>query len=297
MLKFSNKGLLAVALILSLMTSLLVYNYLQKAGEKNITKNGVSVVMAKTAIPAKTKITPEMVETTIVPQEYVQPGAVTNISSAIGIIARENIVPGEQITERRLVRESKAVGFTGLIPRDKRAVSVMVNEVTGVSGFIKPGDYVDVIVTFDQAVVGDNVSHVLLQNILVLAVNREAEEGISAASNKDGAKEAIKATTVTLAVTVDEATKLTLAHEKGKINLALRPYLPLNGIQITNVVTPSDLVGVQYSPVNHQPSSHTESSPPPVYIASEPAKTSPPPANEIGIKVIRGTKVENIPLN
>ncbi|MPN23003.1 hypothetical protein SDC9_170388 [bioreactor metagenome] len=253
------------------------------------------MVVAKTDIPPKTKITPEMVEETKVPPEYVQPGAVMDLQSVIGIVVREHIVPGEQITERRLVRESKVVGFTGIIPRDKRALTVMVNEVSGVAGFIKPGDYVDVIATFDQATVGDNVSQLMLQNVLVLAANRNAEDGVTADANKQGAKEAVKTSTVTLAVTPDEAAKLTLVHEKGKINLALRPYLPLNGIEITNVITPKDLVGMQVSPNNPPASRNDYAAPQPVYITSEP--NLPAPSGGPGVSVIRGTKVETIPLN
>ncbi|MGI6092399.1 MAG: Flp pilus assembly protein CpaB [Negativicutes bacterium] len=283
--KFSNKGLLAIALILSVMISLLVYNYLQKASGRTDAKDSVPVIVAKADMPPKTKITPGMVEETKVPSEYVQPGAVMDLNSIVGTIVREHIVPGEQVTEQRLMRENKAAGFTGIIPRDKRALTVMVNEVSGVAGFIKPGDYVDVIATFDQSTVGDDVSHLILQNVLVLAANRDAEDGITAEGNKQGAKETIKTSTITLAVTPDEAAKLTLVHEKGKINLALRPYLPLNGIEITNVVTPKDLVGIQ-----------VPSTPQPVYITSETANAVPSSGGP-GVSVIRGTEIETIPLN
>lgn len=300
MAKLSNKGLLAIALVLSLMTSLLVYNYLQRATDKANPKDGVPVVMAKANIPPKTKITAEMLQEIKVPAEYVQPGAVSDLKSVVGIIARENILAGEQVTERRLVREGRAVGFTGIIPRDKRALSVAVNEVTGVAGFIKPGDYVDVVVTFEQNMAGDNVSHMMLQNILVLAANRDAEDGVTATGGKDGAsKEPLKTSTITLAVTPDEAAKLTLAKEKGKINLALRPYLPLNGIEITNVVTPKDVVGIQFSPVSNNQSSGREQAPPPqpVYISKDTGQGNTASSDSRGIQVIRGTKAEKVPIN
>lgn len=309
MAKLSNKGLLGIALVLSLVTSLLIYNYLQRAVGKADMKEGVPVVVAKTDIPAKTKITAEMVQQIRVPAEYLQPGGVQDLKNVVGVIAREPIVAGEQITDRRLVRESKSVGFTGMIPRDKRAVTVAVSEVTGVAGFVKPGDYVDVIVTFEQGMVGDNVSYMMLQNVLVLAANRDAEAGAAGNGAKEAAKDAVKATTVTLAVTPDEAAKLTLAEEKGKIRLALRPYLPLNGIEITNTITPKELVGVQYSPVQSQPSSGGHEvqpaapvppqyymSPPQIQPAAPPRETGPE-TNSKGIQVIRGTKTENIPVN
>lgn len=295
MAKLSNKGLLAIALVLSLITSLLVYNYLQRAAVKTNSKGEVPIVVAKVNIQPKTKITAEMVQESRVPAEYVQPGAVSDLKSVVGIIARENIVAGEQITERRLVREGRSVGFTGIIPRDKRALSVAVNEVTGVAGFIKPGDYVDVVVTFEQNMAGDNVSHMMLQNILVLAANRDAEDGVTANGGKENAaKEPVKTATITLAVTPEEAAKLTLAKEKGKINLALRPYLPLNSIEITNAITPKDVVGIQSSPVAN---GRDQAPPPqPVYITKEPG---PAEANSggRGIQVIRGTKVEQVPIN
>lgn len=306
MAKLSNKGLLGIALVLSLVTSLLIYNYLQRAVGKADLKEGVTVVVAKADIPAKTKITAEMVQQIKVPAEYLQPGGVQDVKNVVGVIAREPIVAGEQITERRLVRESKSVGFTGMIPRDKRALTIAVSEITGVASFIKPGDYVDVIVTFEQGMVGDNVSYMMLQNILVLAANRDAEAGAGNGA-KEAAKEAVKATTVTLAVTPDEAAKLTLAEDKGKVRLALRPYLPLNSFEITNTITPKELVGAQYSPIQNQPNAGGQqvqpvAPAPPQYYISPPQPVAPPrdvapDTNSKGIQVIRGTKTENIPVN
>jgi len=298
--KLSNKGLLSIALVLSLVTSFLIYTYLKSASNKEIV--GVPVMVAKVEIPPKTKITPDMVQEIKVPAEYLQPGAVSSLNNVVGIISRERILSGEQITERRLVLEGKAVGFTGVIPRDKRAITVAVNEITGVAGFVKAGDYIDLVVTFDGGTVGDHVSQVLLQNILVLASNRETEEGVTQTTNSSAPKEPVKATTVTLAVTPDEAAKITLAEEKGKIRLALRPYLPINGIVVANAVTPTDLVGVQVSPVHNssQAQSSSPQSPPPPVTYQQPPVQEKPKTSEYdgpGIKMIRGTKVQTVPFN
>ena len=301
MAKISNKKLLVVALVLSLLTAILVYQYLN--GVTGSTEQQVvSVIVAKVDIGPKTKITPEMVSEVKVPAEYLQPGAVTSLDKVVGSLVREQIVSGEQVNERRLVREGKAVGFTGIIPRDKRALTVAVTEVTGVAGFVKAGDYIDVLVTFDATMAGDNVSHVLMQNILVLASNHDTEIGVTDTTVKDSARELSKAGTVTMAVTPDEAAKLTLAEEKGKIRLALRPYLPLNSIVITEVATPKDLVGEHISPVrNEQAPPPQQSLPPqqPVYAERQetPATKTQPVPDGRGIQVIRGTKLESIPLN
>jgi len=299
--KVSNKGLLVIAVVLSLMTAILVYNYLQGVTNGQVGKEGISVIVAKVDIAPKTKITPDMVSEVKVPPEYVQPGAVTSLDKVVGTLVREQIVSGEQVSERRLVREGKSVGFTGIIPRDKRAMTVAVNEVTGVAGFVKAGDYTDIIVTFDTATVGDNVSHVLLQNILVLAANRDTEIGVTDTTVKESTKEISKTGTVTMAVTPDEAAKLTLAEERGKIRLVLRPYLPLNGIVITEVATARDLVGDHVSLVKNEQAPHYQPTAPqqPVYVNRQemPAANIQPIPDNRGIQVIRGTKIESMPIN
>ncbi len=295
--KLSNKKLLAVAILLSLMTATLVYNYL-KGATGPTSKQSVSVIVAKVDIPPKTKVTPEMISEIKVPPEYIQPGAIQSLDKVLGVIVREQIITGEQISERRLVREGKMVGFTGLIPRDKRAVTVAVTEVTGVAGFVQAGDYVDVVVTFDAVNAGDNVSSVILQNILVLAYNHDAEivvpSSASKESAKDTAKEITKAATVTMAVSPDEAARVTLAEERGKIRLALRPYLPLDPIAITEVVTPADLVGIHVSPLKNGQSSQNMEARQPVYVERQaiPEAKSQSSGGNSGIQVIRGTKIE-----
>ncbi len=301
MAKLSNKKLLAIVMVLSLMITILVYNYLQGIEKKMAIQDGVSVIVAKTDIAPKTKITAEMVREVKVPPEYVQPGAVQSLDKVVGIVAREAIVSGEQVSERRLVRGGKSVGFTGIIPYDKRAVTVAVTEMTGVAGFIKPGDYVDVIVTFDTMAVGDNVSNIIMQNILVLAVNREMEmnaaESATAKDVKDNAKDINKMGTVTIAVTPGEAIKLGLAEDKGKVRLVLRPYLPQNSMVLTEAMTPKDLVG------EHRAKAPAQTAPP---VQAAPAARTAPAipverqevkskriSNYNGIQVIRGTKVES----
>lgn len=303
MVKLSNKKLIVIAILLSLMTSGLLYHYL-KGVSKPTSQEGVVVIVAKVDIPPKTKITAEMVTEVKVPAEYIQPETITSLDKVIGVVVREQIITGEQISERRLLREGKAIGFTGIIPPDKRAVTVAVNEVTGVAGFVKAGDYVDVVATFDTANVGDNVSSVILQNILVLAANRDSDTGGSSSKDnaKEVSKEVTKSATVTIAVSPDEAAKVTLAEERGKIRLVLRPYLPLYPISMTTVITPKDLVGVHTTPAvkNEQPQSTPKiESRPPAYIERPtiPDKQPPISNSNTGIQVIRGTKFENTLIN
>lgn len=289
MAKLSNRNLLFIAVLLSFLTAVLVYHYLKGVTNVPMIAESMSVVVAKVDIPPKTKITLEMVSEVKVPVTYIQPGTITSLDKVVGIISREQIVSGEQISERRLVRESKSVGFAGIIPRDHRAITVAVNEVTGVAGFVKAGDYVDVVVNFDAGVTGDHLSQVIMQNILVLAANRDTEISTGDTTVKDSVKDVNKMGTVTIAVTPDEAAKLSLADEKGKIRLALRPYLPSNSLVLTEAVTPKDLVGIHISPLKNEQTPATQSTyterPNPPVPAVQPILSS-------GVKVIRGTKIE-----
>ncbi|MBP2636723.1 MAG: Flp pilus assembly protein CpaB [Firmicutes bacterium] len=286
MFKFSSKGLLVLAIVLSLLTTGLVYSYLKKTSG-SLPANSVDVVVAKVEIGPKTRITPEMVQVTKIPAPYLQPGIVQDAKDVIGMVSKETIAAGEQISVRRLWGEGKTAGFSGSIPQNKRAITVGVNEVTGVAGFTKAGDYVDVVVTFDKNTAGENVSQLVLQNILVLAANRETESGAGTAetanANSKDKKEVAKTATVTLAVTPDEVAKLTLSEDKGKVRLVLRPFMQNADTAIAGAVTPRDIVGLHTPPAS-----------------SPPAEKAPAPqatAAKSGIQMIRGTKAEVIAIN
>ena len=296
MSKLPLKGLIGIALILSLATSVLVYQYLKGRSPTGL-KADVPVVVAKVDIPAKTKITAEMVQEIKMPAQYIQPGTVMDLKSLLGITTREKITAGEQITERRLFIEGKTVGFTGVIPPDKRAVTVAVTEVTGVAGFVKAGDFVDVVATFDKNDTGEHASNLILQNVLVLAANRETEYGEGDPAPKDK-KDVVKTATVTLAVDPEEAAKLAVSEEKGKIRLALRPFLPADDYAVAKAFTPTQLVGFHQPPA--QPKQNTENNRRESQYSSgpeRPAARQEPPTMVSGITVLHGTKVEVVPVH
>lgn len=287
MAKLSTKGLVAIALVFSLITAALVYNFLRESAKKPQPSDLGTVVVARTDIPPKTRITSDMVQESQLPAEYIQAGAVRNLSKVLGVVARERIVGGEQVLERRLLMTGKQVGFNGVIPAGKRALTVAVSDVTGVAGLLKAGDSVDAIVTFDQQAVGSHVSRMVLQNLLVLAVNRESEVPAERDVKKDSSKDAavFKLATVTLAVSPEEATQMTLSEEKGKLRFALRPYLPETNVTSLPTVTPADIVGMHKSPTQTQA---------PTSAATAPAtgKPSAEAKGVSGVMTVRGTKIE-----
>ncbi|HWQ61938.1 MAG TPA: Flp pilus assembly protein CpaB [Negativicutes bacterium] len=272
MAKLSTKGLTAVALVFSLLAAVLVYSYLQNLAGQN--KQGQPVVVAKTDIAPKTKMTAEMLKVVSVPPEYIQPGAVQDISKAVGVVVREQIAAGEQVTQRRLVIEGRTGGFTTIIPANKRAVTVAVTDVSGVGGLVKPGDYVDIIVTFDDKMVGENLSQIFLQNVRVLAINRDIEAASTGESAKKDMTAPATKLTVTLAVSPDDAARLAVADEKGKIRMALRPFITGDAVVASNPQRPRDIV--------------TAPAPPAAAVQYSAPPAEPPTK---GIQVIRGTEV------
>jgi len=288
--KLSKKGLFGIAVVLSAVLAAMLYFYLSAPPA------GQTVMIAKTDILPKTVITESMVKETSVPKEYIQPNAIQDKTKVVGGIAREKIVAGEQITSRRLVLSGKPAGFTGIIPKDKRAMTVAVTEVTGVAGFTKPGDYVDVIVTLDQQQSrgGEPASQIILQNIPVLAANRDLEDEDSSVAS-DVKKNAPKMNTVTLAVNPSEALQLALGDEKGKVRLVLRPYMSSEERVNTMMVTAANLFGSQVeqpAPVYSSPAVEMSYGSYEYIPQETPKKNSPAVSNTI--QMIRGTKSEMI---
>ena len=139
----------------------------------------------------------------------------------------------EPILAAKLAGSKTRATLSSQITESQRAVSVRVNDIVGVAGFILPGDRVDVMVT-REAGGGDNannITDVLLQNIKVIGVDQNANEDAS------GAK-VVKA--VTLEVGPDQAQKLILGSKVGELSLALRNYLDVNAVPV-RTVTVADL--------------------------------------------------------
>ncbi len=292
MQKIPMKVLVAVAVVLSLVTAGLVYSYLKSTSEE-ATKKGEPVVVATVDIAGRTVITKEMVKVVMVPQELVQPGAVNDLAKVIGVMSRVPMNLGDQVTDRRLAIEGKVSGFVGSIPSDKRAFTIAANDITGVSGFLKAGDYVDLIVTMAGKGEGEEgVSKMLFQNVLVLAYNRN--DNMEATGAKDKAATTEKMASVTLAVSPREATVLALAAESGKIAMALRPFQANPSYALLNAVNTSDIVYRPYVPKQTASTpatapAYTPTYTPPMYAPASYTVEKAQPS--LGVTVIRGTKV------
>lgn len=137
---------------------------------------------------------------------------------ALGRVLKGAVVKGEVILAAKLLPEGLSGGLSAVVPEGYRAMTVHVDEVIGVGGFLQPGDRVDVLVTFAKGPFSnDPATRVLLQDVPVLTVGEKAQE------EPEGSKmKRQKATVVALQVKPEQGERLALAAYEGKVILALR---------------------------------------------------------------------------
>ncbi|GAB6157734.1 Flp pilus assembly protein CpaB [Desulfotomaculum varum] len=212
-----NKLVFILAIVFGLAAAFAVHQYLDNL-KKTYRSSGnfKQVVVPRQAIGPKTMITEQMLRVKDIPVELIQPGTAMEINEVAGKIARTELYPEEPILLSRLHKDNDTSGGLSLsIPEGQRALTVAVDDVSGVAGLLRPGDHVDVLVTFDYEPEKNTLTSLLLQNISVLAVGQSMD------SVQKGDKK-VNAQTVTLAVKPEQAPPLTLAAESGKIRLMLR---------------------------------------------------------------------------
>lgn len=210
-----------IAVVCGIAAVLLSYQYLQDIKSRYRPDDLVQVVKARQAISKDSLITKKQVELDSLPAKFVHPDSINDLKLVVGKTAITDIAAGEEILKQRLVSvNEKSDRLAYSIPVSKRAVSIPIDSISGVSGYIKAGDRVDIIVTADIAM-GDtagntNAFSVLsLQDIEVLAVGENPE--LLNKKSAEGAK------SITLAVSIKEAQPLILGSERGNLRLLLRP--------------------------------------------------------------------------
>ena len=272
-------GLLAVSL--ALIVFAVVYTVLSSLGRADeakkeapaiITKN---VVVAKSNISQKTILRSEMLQVKALPESMVPQNAITDINKLANRMTKTAIFAGDVITEQKVYSAAEKGGFIGSIPPDCRAVSISINDVTGVAGFAKPGDYVDVILV--EKTETKAISSLLLQNVLLLSINdtmgtpenveesgegenkedknekndKNAKKGKKGKDNNAAANSPTQAianpTIATLALKPDDVLQLVSASKLGEVYLSLRPDKP------NNMYLPTDRSSLQSSKIVEPP--------------------------------------------
>src|SRR5246127_2112492 len=263
-----------VALALGAFVSFVVYkNILSRSSAGN--EPGADVVVAANDIQVGAKLQDGDIRKVRVPLSVVPPNAFRSSSQIIGRGVILPIQRGEFILPSKLAAENAGSGLPSLIPPGMRAVSVRVNEVVAVAGFVVPGTRVDVLLTGNPQGASESQTTTVLENVLVIAAGQKLE--------RNSAGEPQSTPVITLLVSPDDAQKLTLASSQGHIQLALRN--PVDTKQL-------DLAAAKANGLYNR---GVPSTPPPVRSApvkkSAPAPAAAPPA-PYKVEVIRGNKTD-----
>ena len=271
---------LGVSLLFALVISSVFYQMTARAGgtKKQEPTDQKDVVMAARPLSVGTTVKPADIKLGKVPTAAFPKGAFSKAEEVIDRPVVSNILIDEPILEGRLAARGSGLGLAPIIPVGMRAVTVRVNDVTGISGFVLPGMRVDVLVTGRPPNSDGTITTTCLQNMVVLSAGT--------AIQPDTRGNAIQAATVTLLATPDQAETLTLANNEGRIQLVLR-----NGSDQAIEKTPgrdvAELYGVRET--RKKPEAAPAPRPRPQPVATAVAAPPPPPPPPDQIVVIRGT--------
>ena len=286
---------LAGAVICGLVGVMLITRYLSNV--QAFTRDLGNVVVAKQEIPLGEKITAEQLALAPIPNGSLPEGVFRKMDDVVGRVAITPIGIRETITNMKLAPAGTGGGLSAVIPEGYRAMTVKVDDVVGVSGFIMPGSFVDVVaivIPLAQAEAANGpISKIVLQNIKVLASGAKID-------SPENQRTPSAVTAVTLQVTPEQAEKLVLAANEGKLQLVMRNYTDQEDTQTKGANKSSLLSGQTYVPQPAPPSEKAVSSKSvanyapqfrvrPVSIALKQEKPAPP-VQRNSVEFIEGNK-------
>jgi pilus assembly protein CpaB len=263
---------LAVALVVAFVLSTFVYREFQKASSVKPVVTQHIVVAAK-PLTLGTRVDASNLR--LIPWPAGEPvaGMFTRIEDCADRALMSDVAANELVLDNKLAPKEAGAGLPAVIPQGMRALSVAVNDVVGVAGFVTPGTMVDVLVTgkIENGSRGeDTITRTILENVRVLAAGQKIEQ------DREGKPQTVPV--ITLLVSPEDAGRLAMASTEGKIQLALR-----NTVDTKRVGPPSILEANLFSGGAPAPKS-----PAPVKVVARPA-----PASPYVIEVITGNKREN----
>jgi len=259
---------MALALLSGLAAAWLALNYLRQPESpiRTVEPTATEVVVAARDLSLGTVLTAEDVKLASWPGGLLPEGYSSSVEEVLGRGVITNVVLNEPLISSKIAVKEAGGGLPIVIPEGYRGVSVRVDDVISIAGFVVPGTRVDVMVTLDQ---GENpVTKVILQNISVLTSGQVIEQTVNG--------EPILVTVITMLVTPEQAEELVLAATRGRIQLALRNTLDIDSIT-TEGARLNGLVPSQRQVVR----------------SSAPRRATPPPSTPTRqIEVWRGNEVE-----
>jgi pilus assembly protein CpaB len=208
---------LVIALVVAFLLSSFVYKQFQKVSTNKPSVETQPLVVAAVPLPLGTRLDTSNTKIIQWPANQSLAGMFGRVEDCANRAVVTDLAANEPVLEAKLAPKESGGGLSATIPEGMRALSVAVNEVVGVAGFVIPGTMVDVLVTGralgGTAVQGD-ITRTILENVRVLAAGQKIQQ------DRDGKPQTVAV--ITLLVSPEDAAKLTMAVTDGKIQLALR---------------------------------------------------------------------------
>jgi pilus assembly protein CpaB len=262
-----------LALALGTVAGLIAYRNLQSRSGPG--ESGVPVVVAADDIQVGARIEEHDVRITNLPPSSLPANTYDRRSKVLGRGVVVPIAKGEFILPSKLAGEESGAGLPSLIPNGMRAVSVRVNEIVSVAGFVTPGTRVDVLLTGTPEGGNDQQTTTVLQNVRVIAAGHTLEHSATG--------EAQNTAVITLLVSPDDAQRLTLASSQGHIQLALRSPLDTKQDDVASSSARGLYKGAPAPAV-------VASVKPPRAVVRKPAAPVSPASSVVSVEVIEGDK-------
>lgn len=285
-----SKTVLGVALLMGILAALVGYAGLRAMARQvvtNTSKQFVPVVVCATDLTFGTKLDRAQLRVAKYPKESVPSGAFSDIDSVAGQTTKIFLSTNEPVTATKL--SSRGGGLSMLVRHGLRATSLEVNQVSGVSGFVLPGDRIDVLCTVDgHGMKEEATTRTILQNAEVLASGQKTAQQ----DNKP-----ITVQAVTILVDPSGAEKLALGLHEGKLHLVLRNPEDSDTTRVASLDTHQMLGGdaPKVASVAAVKRGHAKAAP--QQASSEPlgrpmAQGRPP---KVTVRIIRDSKVSEVP--
>ncbi len=206
---------LAGAGFFGLLSILAAKSYIQNKANQQRAQEETEVVIATADIPIGTEISADQIAVVKYPKRLLSAEAIIKREEVLSRVTVAEVAAKTPILTRYLASPGTLAGLSGVLKQGMRAVSVRVDEASGVSGFVAAGTYVDVIAIMPPQIEGARqVSKVILQNVRVLAGGQQMQ------TRNDG--KATLVNTISLEVAPAQAEKLKLAEHEGKLQLSIR---------------------------------------------------------------------------
>lgn len=288
---------LGVSLVFALVVSTLFYSMTSSKGSRPQPTDQKDIVMAAKPLGMGATIQATDVKVGKVPSEAFPKGAFSKTEDVLGRSVVSNILMEEPLVDGRLAPRGSGIGLGSVIPAGMRGVTVRVNDISSVAGFVLPGSRVDILITGRPPTnegQAQTITKTLLQNIQVLSVGQNMQT--------DGKGQPINAPNVTLLATPEQAEILTLANNEAHIQLVLRSGSDQTVEQTTGTASGQLYGGKKWKglanagPGSEEPPKRRQA-PKPVVAEAKPPSPPPAPPPPDQIVVIRGDKrtVETIP--